>query len=212
MIGVAALPRSGKDTTTAIVQTIFGDDAHVLSSSMVIEGLLKGLGVPNFTERSAKQRGFIELAKRFGNKWLLTALENEWTAGGKKTWIFNGVCMPWDAEFIQSFPQWTFLYVTAPFEIRFERAKQAALKNEATAKPDEATMTEEQFRHIHTHETARYLEAFQTIPGVSIINNSGTVRELGAQIIAAFLAKGTVTQDQLQTNHDRLEELYKKLA
>lgn len=211
IIGIAALPRSGKDTTTTILNTIFAGRAHTLSSGIIVEGLLKNLGVPNYMDRVAKQQGFIELARRFGNEWLLTALGNEWRMSGKKIWIFNGVCMPWDATYIQSFDRWMLLCITAPFETRLARARQAVLNKETTAKPDEAAMTEERFREIHTHETARHIESFQTIPGASIITNIGTVRELGSQIATALLTKDIVDQEELIASRDRLEALYKKL-
>jgi len=210
VIGVAGLPRSGKGTVIKILKTIFGESAHILSSSAILEGLLRDIGVPNPADRSAKQRGFIELARRFGNEWLLTALINQWNAGGKNIWIFDGVCMPWDTAYIQSHTQSTLFYISAPFELRLKRARQAAARGEHMAKPDEIAITEEQFQKLHEHETTRHIKEFQSLPNVAVLENTGTIRNLGSQITTALVNTQMIQPDTLVPCRAALEELYKQ--
>lgn len=182
VIGISAELRGGKGTCVKILETIFHDETSVISSSMILTDLALAFERPNPTNRKTLQDCYTRAKKALGKRCLHSGIHERWEESDKRIWIFDGVLMPWDVEFIRSFPQNILFFVDCRIENRYERARLATLRGETGAKPDEAKMTLEEFKKLHEHETAKFVTSIKNLPDVRVLDNNGTKKELGEQI------------------------------
>lgn len=187
VIGISAELRGGKGICVKIFETIFHGETSVVSSGMVLFDTACILKRDNPSTRSTTQNLYSELSVPLGKRFLHPGIKERWEKSGKRIWIFDGVLMPWDVEFIRSFPRNILFFVDCEIRRRYERARLAALRGEASAKPDEAKMTFEEFKKRHKHETAKYVASIKNLPDVRTLNNNGTVEQLADQIIKEFM-------------------------
>ncbi|MBI2122294.1 MAG: hypothetical protein HYT98_04200 [Candidatus Sungbacteria bacterium] len=182
VIGISAELRGGKGTCVKILETIFHGDTSVISSGMILTDLAMAFERPDPTNRKTLQDCFSRAQKALGRRCLHSGIRERWEESKKRIWIFDGVLMPWDVEFIRSFPQNILFFVDCKIETRYKRARLAALCQEADAKPDEAKITLEEFKKMHEHETAKFVATIKNLSAVRVLDNNGTIKELGSQI------------------------------
>lgn len=208
VMGISGPIRGGKGTAVKILQTILGDDLCVASTRVIIERKLREYGVTNPQDRTAKQEGFTRIAKTEGDRWIHAIALNIWEENRRPVWLLDAVLMGWDDEFVRSFSHWMHFHITAPLEVRWRRAVQAAMQGEPDSKPDEGNMTLEEFKGLHEHKTARDVNSFETKQGVTVIRNTGSANDLGAGIIVALMNRGLVTSEEINRKKRALQELY----
>jgi len=182
VIGISAELRGGKGTCVKILETIFNGETSVVSSGIILTDLALAFERPDPTDRKTLQDCYTRAKKALGRRCLHSGIRERWEESGKKIWIFDGVLLPWDVKFIRSFPQNTLFFVDCKIEKRCERARLAALNQESGAKPDEAKMTLAEFKKRHEHETAKFVASIKNLPDVRVLDNNGTMEELGKQI------------------------------
>ena len=182
VIGISAELRGGKGTCVKILEAIFSGETSVVSSGMILTDLALAFGRPNPTDRKTLQDCYTRAKKALGRRCLHSGIRERWEESEKRIWIFDGVLMPWDVEFIRSFPQKILFFVDCKIEKRCERARIAALNQESGSKPDEAKMTLEEFKKMHEHETAKFVASIKNLPDVQVLDNNGTLEELDKQI------------------------------
>lgn len=208
VIGVSGPIRGGKGTAVKIIKTILGEDLCVASTGAIIEAKLRAYGIANTQDRSAKQDGFLRIAEAEGDQWIQQEALKIWENSRKPVWLFDAILMEWDEDFVRSFPCWMHIHVTAPLEVRWQRAVQAALRGEPDSKPDEANMTLREFEKLHQHKTAEAVGSFETKPGVTAIRNIGPTAHLGGAIVAALMNRRLITSLELDRKREKLQELY----
>lgn len=211
VIGMSGPLRGGKGIAVKIIKTILDEDLCIASTSLLIEEKLRAYGVANLQDRVAKQGGFLRIAEAEGDRWIQQETLRIWEESLKPVWLFDAILMELDDDFVRSFPRWMHIHITAPMEMRWQRAVQAALRGDPGSKPDEAHMTLNDFQKLHEHKTALAVSSFETRQGVIVIRNEGPVQDLGANIISAFLNKGLVTSIEVNRRREKLQELYRSI-
>ncbi len=211
VIGVSAEIRGGKGICVKILETIFEGQTSVVSSGMILKDLARAFQMPNPTARETLQEAYSRAKSVFGEKCLHYGILDRWQKSGKGVWVFDGVLMPWDVEFVKSFPSSILFFVDCTMEERFRRAKLAALKGEPDSKSDEAEATWEDFRRRHEHETAKFVASIKNLAGVAVLDNNGTPRELGSQIVAILLNRLHLDQQKIFARKEALENLYREI-
>ena len=182
VIGISAELRGGKGTCVKILKTTFNGETSVVSSGIILTDLALAFERPDPKNRKTLQDCYARAKKALGKRCLHSGIRERWEESEKRIWIFDGVLMPWDIEFIQSFPQNIIFFVDCKIEKRCERARIAALNQEPGSKPDEAGMTLAEFKKRHEHETAKFVASIKNLPDVRVLDNNGTMEELGKQI------------------------------
>lgn len=215
VIGISAELRGGKGTCVKILEALFYGETSVVSSGMVLSDLAAAFGLPNPSARKTLQDCYSRAKKALGRRCLHPGIQERWEESGKRIWIFDGVLMPWDVEFIRSFPRNILFFVDCAVEKRYERARFAAERGEPGAKPDEARITFEEFKKRHEHETAKFVASIKTLPEVRVLDNNGTVKELGSQIISEVMNVHCLIDPSLVYRRGKqraLRELYRQLS
>jgi len=188
---LCGLPGAGKGTTRRIIETLIPESKRLVVSTgdIIREELIKH-GVTNFNDRKAKQEAFSRIAATTdgGEEWLINRVARTFWSSDKQLGILDAVRMPVDIKWLKTLPGYTWipLYIEAPFQMCFERRKAAAKRGEPDSKPDEADMTEDDFRKMLTHETSIHIPGFRNIPGTFIIRHDSTIENLGRQIISVL--------------------------
>lgn len=214
VIGVSAEIRGGKGTCVKILETIFYGETATISSGMVLADLARAFDLPNPTNRKTLQDAYSRAKLALGEKCLHPGILERWEKSQKRIWVFDGVLMPWDVEFVRSFPRNILFFVNCALEKSFERARQAALRKEPDSKPDEAEMTFEEFKKRHEHETAKFVASIKNMPGVRVLDNNGRPEELGRQIIKEVVEGYLIDPASLDSRGKRraLRNLYLSIS
>jgi hypothetical protein len=201
----ADLIGGGKGTTLRVIETLVPKEKRlVVSTSEIIKGELLRQGVANLNDRRVKQEAFLRIAREEGEDWLTNRVAAAFRRNYLTVGIWDKVCMPSDIKWLQTLPkwQWTPLYIDAPFTVRLERARAAAPRGEPDSKPDEANMTEDDFRKTLSHETATHIPGFRDIPGTFVIRHDSDIENLGRQVISV-LRESRVLNDSDYLNGSR---------
>lgn len=200
-LGISGPSGAGKGTLVRIVQALL-DDFCIVSSGEIIADIIGGYGL------QAQQEAFVRIKKERGDRWLHELLLERWQKNGKQKWGFDGVRTEQDVDFVRQFPRWQHWHVTADFQTRYRRVRKRVIRKEPGAKPDEATMTPEQFHERQQHETASFLDAIERRPDVTVFTNNEEPEKLGASIIARLLNTRLITLEELAGKRSRLGEIY----
>ncbi len=209
IIGLCGLPGTRKGTGLKILRILLPQDKTCeISTSRILHKILQDRGVENSRDRKAKQAVFSERKEKEGDNWLLLHIIETLDRSRKFYGIVDALCMPWDVGWLTGLPSWLLLYYEAPFEVSLARRRQAALNGEDDAKPDEAEMTEEDFRQVLQHETAIHVPSFRNIAGVDVIDGNSPIETFGRQHVAALLRKGIIRQEHLILKASALLNFY----
>jgi len=218
-IGIAGLPRAGKNTAARILETLFQNEIAIVETGAILEEILRGIfeGTElkvDTSRRDLKQNTYSSFKKYAseGGGWLSQAVRRQWEMSGKRIYAFNGLLLPSDLELVQSYPQHLILYLCASFKTRLRRAQQSSEKG------DERGISEEEFQKKHQHETALFVESISGLaqnPNQKIViveNETDNPRRLGEQIITALLNTYLFAPYEFDSRCSELEMLYQKLT
>lgn len=192
VLTLCALPRAGKTTAREIVETLIPEDRRItFSTSDAIKEELIRQGITNFNDRKAKQEAFVRIAETQGEDWVIKKAAEAFWWSDRQLGILDCVCMPQDMAWLKTLPSWQWIpiYIEAPFQTRLKNANAAALRGGADSKPDEAYMTAEEFRKVHSHPTTVHITSFRNIPGTTVIRHNSGIENLGRQVVATLQKK-----------------------
>lgn len=209
VIGIAGPDGSGKGTAAQIISLLFPGEASAVSSGRLVKKTLQEYGVSDPDDRVAQSEGFSRIKKERGERWLHSLVQEEWERSGKPVWIFDGVRMPWDVEWIKSFPQWIIFYLDTPPQVSYERIVKRAESGDPTAKKGEEKITQEEFLRRKSYEPASFVEQIKNADGVTVLENDGTPETLGKQIAQALLKGGALSEKDVNARKQELEKFYK---
>lgn len=209
IIGLCGLPGTRKGTGLKILRILLPQDKTCeISTSRILHKILQDRGVENSRDRKAKQAVFSELKAKEGDHWLLLQIIETLDRSNKSYGIVDALCMPWDVGWLIGLPSWLLLYYEAPFEVCLARRRQAALSGKDDAKPDEANITEAEFRQMLQHETAIHVPSFRSIPGVDVIDGNSPIVDFGRQHVSVLLRKKLINQWELPEKATNLLNFY----
>lgn len=189
IITLCGLPRAGKGTTRQIIELLVPERKRVVvSTSDILKEELVKQGVANSSDRTAKEQVFAKLAKTEGEDWLIKRAAAAFRRSYLEIGILDMICMPWDIEWLRTLPEgtWVPLYIEAPFRMRLERARAAALRGLPDSKPDEANISEERFQELNFHPAVIHIPDFRNIHGTFVIRHDSTIENLGRQIVSVL--------------------------
>lgn len=170
--------RAGKGTVADIYKNIaeypyYDSPISRHTFSDIVRELLNEIGMP--LGRKVAQDLVMELIKRYGDDTLSKRMEEQIWADPNQRIILDGVRLWTDYFMLKRFPSYHLVYITAPVELRHERALKSA------EKADEQNLSLEEFCTREEHRLER------SIPWIGMcakhkIQNTGTIEELIAKV------------------------------
>lgn len=169
VIGLAGKKSAGKGTVARILCKIFGEHVDHFRSSDILTATLDLWDLEHTRDNYSALPVAMEHA--YG-KGILTRVMHKKIAASRHPYvIFDGVRWETDVKMIREFPQNMLWYITAPLEIKHQRARLRA------EKADEKEITLEKFIEQESAKTETYLPVIKTLADV-IITNDGTLADL----------------------------------
>lgn len=167
IIGLVGEAAAGKGTVAAYLLDKFG--AKTLAFSTPMKDCLKRLLVPLSRENLAAFSEFTR--KAYGEDLYARVVAEDAKNAPDALVVVDGIRRPADYANLKELPGFHLIYVTAPVEIRWERARKRG------EKATEATMSLEDFKKEELLPTEREIKAIGA-KAEFIVDNSGELDEL----------------------------------
>lgn len=170
VIGLVGEKGSGKETVGDIIINLMPSKKIVrVRSSDILRETLTEWGLP--LTRHNQQHLAIVMDQGFGLGTLSGAVKKRITTIDADVVLFDGIRWESDAELLKTFPYNFLIYVTAPADIRYERAKLRKEKVGEESATFEQFMKEEQ---VHTELAIPMIGATAD----AMVHNTGTQEDL----------------------------------
>lgn len=171
IIGLVGEAAAGKGTVAAYLLDKFG--ARTLAFSTPMKDCLKRLLVPLSRENLTAFSEFTR--KTYGEDLYARVVAADAKNAPDALVVVDGIRRPADYANLKELPGFHLIYVTAPIEIRWERARKRG------EKATEATMSLEDFKKEELLPTEREIKAIGA-KAEFIVDNSGEFDELYASM------------------------------
>jgi dephospho-CoA kinase len=170
VIGLSGRIGSGKGTAAEHLKRKYHAEQFMYSG--ILADLLKRLHMPP-TRENLQKLGH-GLRESLGSDVLVEAMRGDLKAARSEMLLVDGVRYLNEAEMISSFPESFIIFIDAPLEVRYERARKRAEKGEGSLSLD-------QFRENESAATESELDKVRGMADYAV-DNTGTVEQLLAQI------------------------------
>jgi dephospho-CoA kinase len=167
IIGLVGEAASGKGTVAAFLTDKFGASTHTFSKSMkdCVQRLYLPLSRENIAAFSTLTR------KAYGEDLYARVVAKDCEADEHAMIVVDGIRLVADMAALKDFPGFHLIYVTAPVEIRWQRARKRG------EKAGEADMTLEQFKQEELLPTELAIKSIGESAEFTV-ENSGDFAEL----------------------------------
>lgn len=170
IIGLVGEKAGGKGTAAEYLKKAHGAMSHAFSTPM--KDCLKRLGL-DMTRKNLI--AFSELTRQaYGQDLYAMVVAKDAEKDNSKVVVVDGIRRPEDIAGLEPDPAFRLVYVTAPLDVRYERAK---LRNEK----GEGDMTLEEFTAQESAPTERDIPVLGKAAEYTI-DNSGTLEKLYSQL------------------------------
>ena len=166
VIGLAGRIGAGKGTVAEYLKKRYGAQQFVYSD--ILGDILKRLHTP-VTRESLQVLG-KGLRDTLGKDVLVNAMKGDLEHGKGEMRLVDGIRYVNEVKMIRTFPQNALIFVDAPLEVRYERAKKRAEKGEALLSLDE-------FKELERAATEAELDKVRSMADF-VIDNGGGVKDL----------------------------------
>jgi len=170
VIGLAGRIGSGKGTVAKHLMRKKGAEQFVYSD--ILSDVLKRLALP--VTRPNLQHLGEALRESLGDDVLVNAMEADIKHARAEMRLIDGVRYVNEVEMLRTFPHNKLIFIDAPLEIRYRRAKKRAEKGEES-------LTLEEFKDREKAATEREIDQVEKMADYTL-DNSGTIEELYEKI------------------------------
>ena len=170
VIGLAGRIGAGKGTVAEYLKKRYGAQQFVYSD--ILGDILKRLHTP-VTRENLQMLG-KGLRDTLGKDVLVEAMKGDLEQGKGEMRLVDGIRYVNEVEMIRTFPNSALIFIDAPLEARYERAKKRAEKGEARLSLDE-------FKELEKAATEAEIEKVREMADF-VVDNSGSVESLHKRI------------------------------
>jgi dephospho-CoA kinase len=170
VIGLSGRIGSGKGTAAEYLKRKYGAQQFVYSD--MLSDILRRLHVE--VTRGNLQALGKGLRESLGRDVLVDAMRGELKAARAEMRLVDGIRYVNEVEMLKAFPHSVLLFIDAPPEVRYERAKKRSEKGEAQ-------LSFKEFKELEKAATERELGKVKAMADY-VIDNSRTVKDLHKRI------------------------------